>query len=168
MEVDGADDDHNRSIFDMSIQGHSDRYALEVLKFGWSLVAGVHRIPTAQRCAMLPRHRKTLISSPTKCACRELVMSDRMNFIPFQADATESLLSMLRKLEHCESFSADERFEIDALKFLVLRARLRAAQGAPTLSNSAGEFCRCAPPSRQTGVSPKFEWNTTTVRPGSC
>jgi hypothetical protein len=64
-------------------------------------------------------------------------MSHQFKIIPFQADASDSLLSLLRKLEHCESLSAEDRFEIDALKFLVLRTRQRAAKGLPMLAESA-------------------------------
>jgi hypothetical protein len=66
-------------------------------------------------------------------------MSLEPKVVPFQADASDSLLSLLRKFEQCDALSADERFEINGLKFLVLRARLRAARGLPTLTDTVRE-----------------------------
>ena len=53
--------------------------------------------------------------------------------ILFETNATEALLSMLHKAAQCSDMLPEERVEIATLRFLALRARLRAERGEATV-----------------------------------
>jgi hypothetical protein len=94
---------------------------------------------------------------------RDFTMSDCPQAIAFETDATEALLSMLRKAALCSDMLPEERVEIATLKFLALRARLRAERGEATVAPRATParvptgLRRAAPTTDPTGgPSPKY------------
>jgi hypothetical protein len=81
-------------------------------------------------------------------------MSPPNKAVPFQTDANEVLLSMLRKAADCSSLTPEERAELAILKFLALRARLRSARGESTLPDVPLHRPRDGPPERSTKMRP--------------
>ena len=64
---------------------------------------------------------------------RDFAMVNNPQILAFEADASETLLSMLQKATLCTDMLPDELVEIAALKFLALRALSRARRGEPTV-----------------------------------